>query len=203
MNAYFVTGTDTEVGKTTFSVHWLRWLRARGRKVAVLKPVASGAQWCPKRKRLVNDDALALQQAAGDWQPLEEVNPFVFEPPIAPHIAAKQQNQPLSIAEIEAKTRHAFAYDVDTLVIEGAGGFLLPLNERETLADWVQQKQLPTILVVGLRLGCLNHALLTIESIQNRGLQLVGWVANILNVDMPMLAENLATLRTMLPAPQL
>jgi len=171
----FITGTDTEIGKTYFSVQLVNALRARGRRVAVMKPVASGARRIEGRLR--NDDALALLAAAGTDQPYETCNPFCFVPPIAPHLAASEAGVRIDIGQILSQARK-LAAGADHLVVEGVGGWRVPLNESEDVAALAARLKLPVILVVGLRLGCLNHALLSAEAIHRDGVPFLGWVAN-------------------------
>lgn len=175
MKGFFVTGTDTEVGKTRISVGLMGCLQQQGLTVAGMKPVASG---CESTERgLRNEDALALMLQANVKLPYQLINPFAFEPAIAPHIAAQQQDETIDLAVIRQK------YDIicqkaDAVVVEGAGGWLVPLNEQQTMADLAAEIKLPIVLVVGIRLGCINHALLTAKVIQQQGLPLAGWVAN-------------------------
>ncbi|CUS48961.1 MAG: dethiobiotin synthetase BioD [Idiomarinaceae bacterium HL-53] len=186
----FVTGTDTEVGKTKFTTlvlkHYVEQRLARG-----WKPIAAGAEAIDGK--LYNDDALAIQQAA-DIREYDEVNPLVFAPPIAPHIAAEQAGVPLN-SQVLNSLWSDLPRDRPFILVEGAGGWNLPLNYDYLLSDWIAEKQWPVIVVVGMRLGCLNHALLTAEAIQQRGLQIQGWVANsISSVPMPHFQENLQSL---------
>lgn len=191
-NCYFVTGTDTGVGKTFVSLQLLKHFAKQGLSTIALKPIASGCE--PSPQGLVNEDALALQNAASIQLPYAEVNPFAFLPPIAPHIAAKEAGLRLSVAKLRATLTPILNTPADITLIEGAGGWLLPLNETETLADYVEAIHPKIILVVKMQLGCLNHALLTAQDIKNRGLSLAGWVANTINEPMPYLADNIAFL---------
>ncbi|HEX4910432.1 MAG TPA: dethiobiotin synthase [Permianibacter sp.] len=201
MKTFFITGTDTEIGKTFSTVALTRALRAAGQRVAVLKPVASG---CERIDGIwQNDDARALRAAAENDQDYASVNPLALIPAIAPHIAAQEAGVDLSVARLLQLTQATRTRSDDVLLIEGAGGFLVPLNDRESYADFVQALQLPVILVVGMRLGCINHALLSAEAIRARGLRLAGWVANSPQPTMNRFAENLGYLREHLPAPLL
>lgn len=201
MKAFFITGTDTEIGKTFATVALTRALRAAGRRVSVLKPVASG---CERIEGIwQNDDARALRAAADNDQDYASVNPLALVPAIAPHIAAQEAGVELSVARLLQLTDGTRSRSDEVLLIEGAGGFLVPLNARESYADFVQALRLPVILVVGMRLGCINHALLTAEAIRARGLTLAGWVANSPQPTMTRYIENLAYLRDHLPAPLL
>lgn len=196
----FITGTDTEVGKTVVACALVRGLRAQGFKVAVMKPVASGAPLTPRGLR--NADALALAEASGYEGPYEDLNPYCFEPPISPHIAAKEAGIEIDTSRI----RHIYerlAAGADWVVVEGAGGWFAPLNERQTMADLAWTLTIPALLVVGVRLGCLNHAHLTHLGIETHGVTFAGWVANAIDPDMPHAAENLATLERLLGGPPL
>ena len=197
---YFVTGTDTDVGKTTFTVALIRALQQQSLKVAAMKPVAAGGVAIDGR--CVNEDVLALSQAADIQADLSIINPYAFMPPIAPHIAAAQAGTTIELDKIVA-AYSALAAQADAVVVEGAGGLCVPLNAQSDIADLVAALHLPIILVVGMRLGCLNHALLTAEVIASRGLKWAGWVANILDPEMPALEENIATLESRLPSPSL
>lgn len=197
---YFVTGTDTGVGKTTFAVALIHALQQRGLKVAAMKPVASGGEW--RGGRCLNEDVLALSQAANIQADLSIINPYAFAPPIAPHIAAAQAGSAIDLDRI-VSAYATLANQADAVVVEGAGGLCVPLNAQADIADVAAALHLPIILVVGMRLGCLNHALLTAEVIAQRGSKWAGWVANILDPDMPALEENIATLDSRLPLPRL
>jgi dethiobiotin synthetase len=191
----FVTGTDTGVGKTRVAVALIHALRARGLQVAAMKPVAAGS--APGE---LNEDVTALLEAADVAADLKDVNPYAFAEPIAPHIAAQQAGVRIELGVIAAAyARLAAAADV--VVVEGAGGWRVPLNEREDMADLAQALGLPVVLVVGLRLGCLNHALLTAESIAGRKLPWAGWVGNHIDPAMAQPAANLDALRARLPGP--
>lgn len=171
----FVTGTDTDAGKTVVSVALLKALAAAGVPACGFKPVASGAEPCGGG--FANADALALQAASAPGASLQEINPVLFEPAIAPHLAALRAGQRIDPAMLAAA--HAgLAPRFDMVVAEGAGGWLTPLNDSLLLGDWVAAQGWPVLLVVRLKLGCLNHALLTTEAIRARGVTLAGWVAN-------------------------
>ncbi|WMJ08033.1 dethiobiotin synthase [Nitrosomonas sp. sh817] len=184
---YFVTGTDTGVGKTTVSCTLLRTFTAQGRKVVGMKPVVAGSEngrWY---------DVEQLIAASNIRADREYVNPYAFHPPISPHIAAQQAGVEIDLAMIQ----HAYqslSRQADIVIVEGAGGFLAPLNARQTGADLARALNLPVILVVGMRLGCLNHALLTAQAIRAAGLPLAGWVANCIDSQMLVLEENISTL---------
>lgn len=194
--SYFVTGTDTDVGKTLIAAALLHALAAQGLRVVGMKPVAAGSV------AGVWHDVVELEQAGNIVAPLDARNPYRFHPPVAPHLAAVQVGERMSLAVIQAAYAQLCEL-ADRVVVEGAGGFYVPLNDTESLADVAQQLDLPVILVVGMRLGCINHALLTVAAIQSRGLQLAGWVANCVVADMPMLDENIRTLTQRIAAPLL
>ena len=198
MSGYFITGTDTGVGKTHFAVAMINALKARGKTVAGMKPVAAGCEIT--KYGLRNDDAIKLQQASSIELPYELVNPYAFEPAIAPHIAAQETNVVIDLAHIK-NCYEKIAAKADVVIVEGAGGWLVPLSETATMADIALELQLPVILVVGMRLGCLNHALLTADSIQAKGAKLAGWVANQIYSDIEKLENNIKSLRQRLQSP--
>jgi dethiobiotin synthetase len=171
---YFITGTDTGVGKTRVAAGLLRAFARAGRRTVAMKPVASGCVGAPGALR--NDDALMLMAQMTESAPYELVNPYAFEPPIAPHLAAAAVGVDIELGRIEDAWRALPAADV--AVVEGAGGWRVPLTGRRSLAAVPQRLGLPVILVVGLRLGCLNHTLLTAEAIAADGCRLAGWVGN-------------------------
>lgn len=197
MSAWFVTGTDTGVGKSRTSVALLHALRRRGLKAVGMKPVAAGTD-----EHGHNDDVTALREAGGVEVPYTLTNPYLLHDPVSPHIAARNAGVQIDIALLRDRFLALRAH-ADAVVVEGAGGFLVPLSDTLTGADLAQALGLPVILVVGLRLGCLNHALLTQEAIAARGLRIVGWVANELDPQMPERAANLDFLRQRLRAPLL
>lgn len=189
---YFITGTDTGVGKTFISLQLLRHFKKHGLSTLALKPIASGCEETPQGLR--NEDALALQAAASIKLAYHQINPFAFLPPIAPHIAANQVGVNLSVATLTQTLTPILQTPADIKLIEGAGGWLLPLNKTETLADYIETLNIKIILVVKMQLGCLNHALLTAKNITDRGLTLAGWVANTIAEPMPYLENNIETL---------
>lgn len=200
--SFFITGTDTGIGKTYIACQLLRAAQQRGCHTLGLKPLAAGAEKIDGEWR--NEDALLLQQAATVQLPYASINPFCFELAAAPHLAAQKTGATLTAKTVAHNIRHVLAAaDFDYAVIEGAGGWRVPLNDTETLANVVQLLQIPVILVVGMQLGCINHALLTAEAIKADGVTLHGWVANDLGAPMPLLAENIATLELLLPAPRI
>jgi dethiobiotin synthetase len=197
----FVTGTDTNVGKTYISAGLLRALKKMGYATIGIKPVSSGGFWY--QKQLYNQDALDLLEAASIRLDYQHINPFVFEPPIAPHLAATNIETPLSVHQLNMKLQHAFNFPCDIQLIEGAGGWMLPLNQHETMADFVHAYQMPVLLVIGIRLGCINHALLTYHAIKQKNLSVIGWVANGIEKDILALEGILSTLKHYLDAPYL
>lgn len=196
----FVTGTDTGVGKTVIACALTRAFVARGERVAVMKPVASGALRTPEGLR--NEDALALMEAANVALPYARVNPFCFEPPISPHIAAEEARIDIDIGTI-AEEYAATAALCDRVIVEGAGGWLAPVSARESMADLAGALGVPALLVVGLRLGCLNHADLSRRAIAGAGVRFGGWIANAVGPPMEREAANLATLGRLLGEPPL
>ncbi|MBX3702214.1 MAG: dethiobiotin synthase [Steroidobacteraceae bacterium] len=196
--AYFVTGTDTGVGKTLVTAALLRRLREAGVAVAGMKPIAAGAMDGPEGR--ANEDALLLQAESSVRHPYPLVNPCLYEPAIAPHIAAAESGVAIDLERIEAAFR-ALASTADVVLAEGAGGFLVPLDDARSCAELPLRLGMDVILVVGLRLGCLNHALLTAEAIAARGLVLAGWVGNCVAPEFPRREANVATLEARLPAP--
>lgn len=198
MQRLFVTGTDTGVGKTRIATGLCLALAAAGKRVAAMKPVATGCTMTPDGLR--NDDALALQGAMNVRAGYADVNPYAFEPAIAPHIAAQEAGCPIDFDVLD-RCYERLALQSDATIVEGAGGWLAPLDAERTFADLALRWQLDVILVVGLRLGCLNHALLTAEAIQRRGLRLCGWVGNSVGPAFERRDENLAALRMRIAAP--
>lgn len=211
MTAYFITGTDTGVGKTRTSAALIHALRHAGHaRVVGMKPVAAGCDWVEGVNghpgQWLNEDVVAMREASSLHVPSSFDNPYALPLAASPHIAARQAGTEIDLAHIEASF-HALQQHADAVVVEGAGGFIVPLCETpgcfETSADLAQRLRLPVIMVVGLRLGCLNHALLTQEAILARGLTLAGWVANVVEPGMVEQAANLATLKAHLQAPML
>ena len=198
----FITGTDTGVGKTVVACGLVRALRQAGARVSVMKPVASGSLQTPEGLR--NADALALMEAAGldDHALYARVNPYCFEPPISPHIAAEALKIEIDVDLIWHEFE-GLAASADWMVVEGAGGWLAPLNERETMADLASALGLPVLLVVGLKLGCLNHAQLTRLAVRAHGVPFAGWVASGIDPQMSHLEANLDSLARLLGEPPL
>lgn len=197
---FFVTGTDTGVGKTLFAAALTRALVARGLRVAVMKPVASGCERTPEGLR--NSDALALMAAANVKADYSAVNPYCFVPPVSPHIAAQEGGIVIEIDRLREQFE-SLAAAADCVVVEGAGGWLAPIGDTTSMADIAIELAVPAILVVGIRLGCLNHTLLTRESIAARGVPFCGWVANHIDPELERATENVAALSLRLGAPPL
>ncbi len=197
---FFITGTDTEVGKTFCTTVLLKAAQDKGCSTLGLKPLAAGCEETAEGLR--NEDALALMSASTVKLEYDQVNPVRFIEPIAPHIAALRNQQSLSVDRLTGFVRGTMmTTPVDFVCVEGAGGWRLPLNGREYLSALPQQLNIPVILVVGMRLGCLNHALLTVEAIQRDGVKLAGWIANRIDADMSCYEENLDSLKTRISAP--
>lgn len=196
----FITGTDTEVGKTVVATAMIRALVQAGHRIAAMKPIAAGAERGTTGRQ--NSDAVALQAAANVPATYEIVNPYCLELAASPHIAAAKEGASIKLAPIVQAFGH-LTRSSDLVIVEGAGGWHAPINETETMADIPATLDLPVVLVVGLRLGCLNHALLTAQAIEARGLTCVGWIGNHLQPSFEHAAENLATLEARLAAPLL
>ncbi|MDX1570002.1 MAG: dethiobiotin synthase [Xanthomonadales bacterium] len=200
MRSFFVTGTDTECGKTRVSCALIRALREKGQTIAPMKPIASGAESVDGGLR--NADAVDLIAAAsGDW-PYARVNRYIFEPPIAPHLAAREADVRIDPEEV----REDFDWlreRSDRVVVEGVGGWAVPLSEELMLADLVRVLQLPVVVVIGMKLGCLNHGLLTVRRILDDGFPLIGWIANRIDPEMLRYEDNLATLERVIPVPRI
>jgi dethiobiotin synthetase len=200
MRGVFVTGTDTEVGKSVVAAGLVRGVAAQGLRVAVMKPVASGSRRTPDGLR--NEDALTLMAAANIDSPYALVNPYCFEPPISPHIAAQEAAVAIDF-DLIRRNFHALAQAAEYTVVEGAGGWLAPLGPRTFIQDLALTLELPVLLVVGIRLGCINHACLTKHAIEGCGARFAGWVANTIDPGMARPNENLETLVRLLGEPPL
>ncbi|MCL4471515.1 MAG: dethiobiotin synthase [Gammaproteobacteria bacterium] len=198
--AYFITGTDTNVGKTLIASALLRAFVSRGFRAVGMKPVAAGCEETTGGLRCA--DVESLRAAGNVAAPPELVNPYALVLPVAPHIAAERAGVEIGIGTVLDAFRRLQAMS-DVVVVEGVGGFMVPLNRREDTADMAQRLGVPVILVVGMRLGCLNHALLSAQVMKQRGLRLAGWVANQIEPGMPFLRENVAALEHGLQAPLL
>ncbi len=198
MNGFFITGTDTGIGKTYATVLLTQQLIAQGYRVAALKPVASGANQVAGELR--NDDALQLQAASNVELSYAEVNPYCFALPLPPHIAASQQKITIDLAKITTQVSQVQSL-ADFVLVEGVGGWHAPLYNDMTVADLAQQLQLPVLLVVGLRLGCMSHALLSANAIVASGCELAGWIANNIDPGYSVVIESITYLRTQIHAP--
>ncbi len=201
--SYFVIGTDTNVGKTYVASALITHFANAGFNTIGMKPVASGCKLMSEgswQGKLVNDDVIALSKASNVKASLDLINPYRFGPAIAPHIAAEQAGVETDLAVI-IKSYHALTAIADVVIVEGAGGFFVPINAQQTLADLVLKLNISIVLVVGMRLGCINHALLTVAAIQSYGLILAGWVANQIDPNMENFAENVHALQERISAP--
>jgi|TARA_B110000977_G_scaffold91932_1_gene121893 dethiobiotin synthetase len=198
---YFLAGTDTDVGKTMVACALLAKARNMGLSTAAVKPVAAGC--ISTKDGLRNDDAEQLLAQCSLPLYYEQVNPVAFMAPIAPHIAAQQQGQRMQVDRLAGFTSGVLMQGANLTLVEGAGGWRVPVNERETLADLAIALSMPVVLVVGMRLGCINHALLTVEAITRDGLKLAGWVANCVDPTMVQLEANVVTLQNRIQAPML
>ncbi len=197
MNAYFVTGTDTGVGKTFACCALLHRFAQDGHSTIGMKPVAAGLD-----EQGRNEDVELLRAASSVAAAPELVNPYAFSSPVAPHLAATEEGRDIRFAPIH-QALGALRQQADVVIVEGVGGFRVPLGPEGDSADLAQTLGLPVILVVGMRLGCINHALLTVEAIQARGLKLAGWIANCIDPAMLKREENIATLLESINAPLL
>lgn len=196
----FITGTDTGIGKTHVGQALVQALVSRGQRVAVMKPVASGA--VIKHGMLVNDDALALQRVANVEASYEQVNPYCFEPATAPHLAAHDAGVTINLQTIATNAKR-LAEQSDWLIIEGVGGVMVPLNEQQDVCDLIARLDCSVILVVGVRLGCINHARLSANALIDAGFNCLGWIGNCIDTDMPKLTETVDTMQRSLTIPAL
>jgi dethiobiotin synthetase len=203
MRKFFITGTDTNVGKTYVTEMLLESFNQQGKKTLGLKPIASGAQ--AKAGRLYNDDAMTLMNASSVKHiTYKQINPFVFEDPIAPHIAAYRQGEELSVKKVKTAIQKTLdTFNADIYLIEGVGGWAVPLNINELMSDLVKSLGFPVILVVGIKLGCLNHAIVTAKTILQSNVPLVGWIANCMAPEALVIEENIKTLTQWIKAPLL
>lgn len=200
MSNYFITATDTDAGKTYVACALVRALVKKSYKVAAYKPISAGCEM--EKGQLVNEDAKLLSIEANCGQSTSEINPIAFKEAIAPHIAADKAQKPITLQQISTGFKNVLSINADINIIEGAGGWRLPLGGGRYLSEFVIQAKLKVILVVNMKLGCLNHAILTYESIINDGLNCVAWVANC-PTEMPYLRQNISELKELLPIPQL
>ncbi|MFQ3230934.1 dethiobiotin synthase [Reinekea sp.] len=197
---YFITGTDTDAGKTFITVALLRAFAEQGYSTLGLKPIAAGSEIINGEKK--NDDAVMLAQASSVQVAYQQTNPILLDAAMAPHIAAERENRTISASKVTGFVRGTLmTAPAQVTLIEGAGGWRVPLNARETFADVAKQLNIEVILVVGMKLGCLNHALLTTEAIKRDGLTIAGWVANAVDPAMEGLDENIKSLVNRIGAP--
>jgi len=192
---YFIAGTDTDCGKTTVTLDLINKYQQQGKKVIALKPIAAGINQQGK-----NQDAVLLQQANSVLLDYSMINPYLFKAPISPHLAAKKENKTIDIQYLK-KWFNTIKKQADIVLIEGAGGWYAPISKNQTMADIAIQLEIPIILVVGMKLGCLNHALLTIEAIQKQQIPLAGWIANQIDLNMAEFQNNLDTLKEKIAPP--
>lgn len=200
IDAFFVAGTDTDVGKTVSSKAILDALNMKGLNTAAYKPVAAGSE--DKGEGVQNSDAIHLRSVANVELSYEEVNPYALLLPASPHIAAEAENVVIDYSVL-SQGLSALKAKSDVVLVEGAGGWRVPVSKDDCLSTWVKQEKLPVVLVVGIKLGCLSHAMLTAEAIQHDGLEIIGWVANRVNPGTEHYAEIIAMLEDKMPAPKL
>ena len=198
-SGFFVTGTDTEVGKTLVSGALILKLRELGKQAVGFKPVVAGT-YPGQNGQPLNEDLETLRIASNLQQGQLGVCPYVLDTPAAPHLVAKKKGMLLEL-ETMLRAYKDLQQEKGCVVVEGAGGFLVPINDQQDLGNFAQQIQLPVILVIGMKLGCINHALLTIEAIRARKLVIAGWIANTLNQEMDLLSGNIETLQSRINAP--
>ena len=200
IDAFFVAGTDTDVGKTVSSKAIIDALNMKGLNTAAYKPVAAGSE--DKGEGVQNSDAIHLRSVANVELSYEEVNPYAQLLPASPHIAAEAENVVIDYSVL-SQGLAALKTKSDVVLVEGAGGWRVPVSKDDCLSTWVKQEKLPVVLVVGIKLGCLSHAMLTAEAIQHDGLEIIGWVANRVNPGTEHYAEIIAMLEDKMPAPKL
>ncbi|WP_441003984.1 dethiobiotin synthase [Pseudocolwellia agarivorans] len=200
MSKFFITATDTDAGKTFVATALVKALVNTGKTVAVYKPISAGCEVIDGE--LINEDAFLLQQVANSNQSISNVNPIAYEEPIAPHIAAAKSNQSITVEDVLQHYANVTSFNADITLTEGAGGWRLPLGNGKYLSEFVQQSDQKVILVVNMKLGCLNHAILTYETILADGLECIGWVANTFE-GMNYLEENITELTSLIKAPMI
>jgi len=198
INGLFITGTDTSCGKTEITLGLMQLLQSREHTVLGMKPIASGAT--PTAEGLRNEDAIRILEQGSVQVPYRTLNPYVYEPPIAPHLAAELENEEIDLSVISTYCI-SLSQQADCIIVEGVGGWRVPFNKQQSAADLALMLNIPVILVVGLKLGCINHALLTVENIQASGVRLAGWVANEVEPYMLNKDDNITTLQTAITAP--
>ncbi|MDO6711630.1 dethiobiotin synthase [Aliiglaciecola sp. 2_MG-2023] len=199
INSIFIAGTDTDAGKTVIGSAILQLAAKRGLSTIGFKPVSAGC--FETAEGLRNDDAVALQRVSTLQLPYEKINPIAFADPVAPHLAAQRMGVTLDLQQITSAYTDLLSANADLLLTEGAGGWRLPLGEGAFLSDFAIQQKIPVVLVVGMKLGCLNHALLTYQAICADGLEVIGWVANQIDEQMLYLQDNIESLKQLIPAP--
>ncbi len=197
---FFITGTDTGIGKTWSTLALMQYYQNQGKTVLGMKPIASGCEW--QEGQLKNEDALLIHEQASIELPYQAVNPYAFELAVSPHIAAAESGVEIELAHIVDQYRN-LAKMADVVLVEGVGGWLVPLNEFDVVADLAKQLALPVIVVVGVRLGCINQAKLTFDAIEQAGCKCYGWIASCVEKDMQKLDENIATISKATPVPLL
>jgi len=195
---FFITGTDTDIGKTEVSLALMQALQQQGKVVNAMKPISAGCRL--EEAQLLNEDAERLQAQSSLAIDYSTLNPYAFEPAIAPHIAAQEAGVEIDLNVIKARYDE-IGLDSDYVIVEGAGGFCVPINKEHTMVDLAKQLNLLVIMVVGIRLGCINHALLTYQSIENSGLKCVAWVANTVDAHMVRSDENYQAIRERIACP--
>ncbi|WP_284333014.1 dethiobiotin synthase [Dyella flagellata] len=199
LRAVFIAGTDTGIGKTHAACALIHALRRQGVSVCGMKPVAAGCVETPQGLR--NDDALSLQMASSTPAPAyDEINPLALREPLSPHLAAAHEGVTITLPPLQAAF-HVLHARYDTVVVEGVGGWRVPLAPGLLASEIPKAWKLPVVLVVGLRLGCLSHALLTAQAVAADGCRLMGWIGNCIDPEMTAVGENIDTLRALLPAP--
>jgi len=194
---FFITGTDTDVGKTWATIALIRFFKSQGMSVVGMKPVAAGCKWLDGQ--LKNEDALLIQENASVDMEYQQINPYAFETPVSPHLAAKQTVK----SEVILQAFYDLKDKAEVVLVEGAGGWLVPVNGEYDIADLAKDMQLPVIMVVAIRLGCINHARLTYQAIINSGCVCAGWLAVCVDSKMVMQKENIATIKNKIAAPLL
>lgn len=196
--SFFITGTDTGVGKTCATIALMQYFKQQGQTVVGMKPISAGCEWL--EGQLKNKDALLIQQHASIQLPYEKINPYAFELPVSPHLAGK--DHPVQINTV-IQYFNDLSNIADVVLVEGAGGWLAPINNKEDIADLAKALDIPVIMVVAVRLGCINHAKLTFQSIMSTGVKCNGWLAMCIEPDMLKVDENIETLRNYISVPLL
>lgn len=200
MKTFFITGTDTGIGKTHVTVGLLNRFNEKGYSTFGMKPIASGCHWSAEGQRM-NEDALALQAVSSIKRPYQQVNPIALAEPIAPHLAAEKAGINLSKNGLVEVISNSLVPSADVNVIEGVGGWSVPLNNHELFSEVIAHLKIPTLLVIGIKLGCINHALLTCQSIVQMRVPFLGWIANCIEPDVQFAKENIKALSSWIPAP--